>query len=459
MTRLGEHAVVLGASMAGMLAARVLSDFYRTVTVVERDELPSGPADRRGVPQGSHGHILGARGSQVLGELFPGILDELVADGILVWSDGDMSRVSISIDGYRISRSGRLAKPIPMYFPSRRWLEWRVRRRVRQIPAVTILERHEVVALTCTPDRERVTGARVIGRGGGDETVLEADLVVDATGRGSRTPTFLAQMGYGGPQEDEVMVRLAYSSQLLRLPTGSVPELAIAVFPEPGRPTTWVLIAQENDTHILTVGALAGAKPPGDRAGILSFGEGFAPVHAVEAVKASEPLAEVCHYTVPSNRWRRYDAMRRLPKGFLVIGDAICSFNPVYGQGMTVAALEAQALRDCLLHASDTLPRSFFRAAAKPIRVAWQTAVGSDLAIPGVDGHCPPAMRITNAYFRRVIAASSSDTVVAQQFLRITGMLDSPLRTLRPAFVLRVAMAGRRPVRRTPDTEKAPLRR
>jgi 2-polyprenyl-6-methoxyphenol hydroxylase-like FAD-dependent oxidoreductase len=445
VAELGEHAVVLGASMGGLLAATVLADFYRTVTVVERDVLPEEPANRRGVPQGWHGHVLSARGSQVFEKLFPGFLDELVADGVSAWSDGDVSKISVSIGGRNVMPdSGHLPQPHTQYFPSRARLEWHVRRRVRQFSAVTFIEGYEVAALTSTPDRRRVTGVRVTRGDGGDPKTLSADLVVDATGRGSRAPSFLSELGYGKPRVDELTVRLAYASQMLRLPEETRPQCVTAVFPVPGRPKMWALITQENNTAILTVGTMAGEKPPNGRDEILSFGAGFVPERAMATVANSEPVGEVSHYTVPSNRWRRYDSMRRLPDGFLVFGDAICSFNPIYGQGMTVASMEAEVLRDCLLAGPDELPRRFFRAAAKPVRVAWQTAVGSDSALPEVKGRRSLSMRLSNAYLEWVMGVAGSDLVVSRQFMRITGMLDSPQRLFRPAFILRVLMAYRR---------------
>jgi 2-polyprenyl-6-methoxyphenol hydroxylase-like FAD-dependent oxidoreductase len=446
MPELGRRAIVLGASMAGLLAARVLADFYRAVTVIERDVLPEGPVHRRGVPQGRHAHVLLARCSQILAELFPGILVELVGEGVSVWSDGDLTRLCLSTAGHQVVRSGRVPNPQLManYYPSRLLLESKVRQRVRALPNVTILDGHEVVGLTSTADRGRVTGARLVSRDSSGQTTLSADLVVDATGRGSHLPAFLEELGYGRPREDELAVHLAYASQPLRIPPGTLREDIIVVFPQPGRPSIFVLVGYENDTWLLTLGGMAGLEPPSEHAKMLSFAAEFAPAHAVAAVRVAEPLAEVAHCHVSSNRWRRYDKMRRTPKGLLVFGDAIASFNPIYGQGMTVAAIEAIILRECLRGGDRELSRRFYRAAARKVRVAWQTAVGSDLALPEMVGPRPPSMRITNAYIERVLTAAESDVIVADQFLKVIGMVDSPFRLLRPSVVFRIATAPRR---------------
>jgi 2-polyprenyl-6-methoxyphenol hydroxylase-like FAD-dependent oxidoreductase len=165
----------------------------------------------------------------------------------------------------------------------------------------------------------------------------------------------------------------------------------------------------------------------------------------LETHRAAEPLSKVVHHRVRSNRWRRYDKLRRLPDGLLVVGDAVASFNPIYGQGMTVAAIEATVLRDCLLRGDRGLTRRFFRASAGNIRVAWQTAVGSDLALPEVVGPRPMSMRISNAFLERVLTATEADLVVAGQFMRVTAMIDPPTRLLRPSVLLRVMRARRRP--------------
>jgi 2-polyprenyl-6-methoxyphenol hydroxylase-like FAD-dependent oxidoreductase len=190
MPVLGERAVVLGASMSGLLAARVLADYFRTVTVVERDVLPDDPANRRGVPQGRHPHALLARGAQILEEFFPGILNELVADGAPVWDDGELSKLYLSYAGHEMLRSGKAAVD-PManaaYIPSRPFLECHVRRRVQAIENVTILDGHDVAEMRSTAERDRVTGVRVIDRDGGAEQELTADLVMDAMGRAAHT--------------------------------------------------------------------------------------------------------------------------------------------------------------------------------------------------------------------------------------------------------------------------------
>ncbi len=323
---------------------------------------------------------------------------------------------------------------------------------MRERANITLFEDYDVVNLTSTTARDRVTGARIRSRDGGSERVLRADLVADATGRGARTPTFLDALGYGRPSEDQVSVRVVYSSQLLRIPPGTLKELVVLVTPVPGRPTAMALAGYENDTWMFTVGGMAGREPPSEPAEMLAFAEGLAPAHVLAAIRAAEPLTEVCRFRYPESRWRRYDKMRRFPAGLLVVGDAICSFNPIYGQGMTVAALQAQALRQCLhRNGANGLARRYFRAAAKPIGVAWRFAVGGDLNLPEVEGPRPLSLRLANRYVDRLQAAAESDIVVAEQFTKVVAFVDPPTRLLQPKMMIRVAAANlRRRERRQP---------
>jgi 2-polyprenyl-6-methoxyphenol hydroxylase-like FAD-dependent oxidoreductase len=447
MPKLGEHAVVLGASMGGLVAARVLSDFYEQVTVVERDVLPPDAANRRGVPQGRHVHALLGRGSQALAELFPGLTDEVIGAGAPTMDYHDLSETYFCVAGREPLRSGAFTNVPPILIPSRPLLESVVRQRLRAITNVTLLEGYDVADLMSTAGGNRVTGALIRAHNGHGEQVLDADLVTDATGKGSRTPVFLESLGYGRPAEDSVRVRLTYSSQLLRLPPGTLKEKLVIVSPTPDRPTGMALFGYENDTWILTVFGMAGVEPPCELAEMISFADGLAPPHVLAAIRMGQPLAEVCRFRYPESRWRRYDRMRRFPAGLLVLGDAICSFNPIYGQGMTVAALQAEALRDCLRQGTTDLARRYFRAAAKPIGVAWQFAVGGDLSLPQVEGPRPLAVRLSNRYAERLQTVAVTDLTVAEQFTRVVALVDPPSSLLRPKMLLRAARPLRRPQR------------
>jgi 2-polyprenyl-6-methoxyphenol hydroxylase-like FAD-dependent oxidoreductase len=442
MRKIGDHAVVLGAGMAGLLAARVLADAYQRVTVVERDPLPETGEHRKGIPQGRHAHVLVPRGTQILDEHFPGLLDDLVAGGAPVVRD--LAEFRFSPAGHLLCLKGRPADPF-ICQASRPYLEGHVRARVRALPTVEILDRCEVVGLVTTAARDRVTGVRVLPRATRAEETLDADLVLDATGRGSRTPAWLATIGYEQPPQEQLTIHLKYATRHLRLRQGALPgQKFVAVGAEPGRPTGLVLFAEEQDRWVLTLIGYDRHHPPTDPEGFLGFVETVAPPDVLAAIRDAEPLDDIVAYRFPANIRRRYERLRRFPAGLLVFGDALCSSNPAYALGMSVATLQAAALQDTLAGGDHDLGRRFFRAAAKPVNMAWQLTTGSDLALPQVQGPRPLPVRVINAYVNRVLTAAERDPTVAERFLRVASLQDPATRLFQPSTARRVLLGSLR---------------
>jgi 2-polyprenyl-6-methoxyphenol hydroxylase-like FAD-dependent oxidoreductase len=437
MRRIGEHAVVLGAAVSGLLAARVLSDAFDRVTIIERDPLAPVAAHRRGVPQGRHAHLLVPGGTQVLDELFQGLSEDLTAAGVPVIRDFAEFRFAPG-GGRPLRLRGRPEEPF-VCPASRPCLEAFVRARVRALPNVEVVDRCEVVDLATNAARDRVTGVRVRRRTvDGAEETLAADLVLDATGRGSRAPVWLAALGYDEPQREQLTINLMYASRHLRLRPDALAAKVVGVGARPARPNGFVLFRQEDDRWILTVFGYEGHHPPLDPKGLLEVVEGVAPPDVFAAIRDAEPVDDVVAHRFPANVRRRYERLRRFPAGFLVFGDAICSTNPAYALGMSAAALQAVSLRDTLAGGDRDLARRFFRAAAKPVNAAWQAAVGADLALPQVKGPRPLPVRIIGGYFARVLRAAEHDPLVARQFLRVASLQDPSTRLFRPAIALRV---------------------
>ena len=425
MTR--EHAVVVGASMAGLLAASALADFFPRVTVLDRDALPVAAAHRRGVPQGRHVHGLQPRGLQLLEEMFPGLTAELADAGAV------RGRMRFHLSGHRLAPpvGGRAG-----LFASRALLEHHVRSRVAALPTVTITPRRPVTGLIT--DGDRVTGVCA------GDTLIPADLVVDASGRGSRTPSWLVELGYPAPAEDRIEVGLRYVTRTYRLPPGNLgDDVAILTAATPAIPRGALLAATEGGRHIVTAAGMGDDPPPTDPEGFERFLTRLPCSDIAAALVGGEPLDAPIAFRFPASVRRRYERRRRFPRGLLVLGDAVCSFNPVYGQGMTVAAMQATVLRDELARSDPPLARRYFRRISALIDPPWTVAAGADLAHPHVVGPRGLTVRILNRCLPHVHAAAAHDPVLATAVLRVTGLLDSPTALLRPDRLMRVLLKRR----------------
>jgi 2-polyprenyl-6-methoxyphenol hydroxylase-like FAD-dependent oxidoreductase len=324
---------------------------------------------------------------------------------------------------------------------SRPLLEGRIRERVAAVANVDLVDRCDVLGLLAAERGDRVAGVRVVRRAARSaEEVVRADLVVAASGRGGRVPGWLAAAGWQRPAEERLETDLGYASRHLRLRDGALgDDKLVLIGARPNLPRTLALSRQEDDRWLLTLGGFGAAhRPPADGPGQLAFAASVAPPDVVAAIREADVLDDTVTYRFAGNLRRRYDRLRRLPAGLLVVGDAVCSFNPIYGQGMTVAAIEATALRRCLQDGERDLARRFFRAASPAIGHAWDMATGADLAMPWMAGPRSRRVRAVNAYMGRLLAAAERDPVVARAFMHVTGMLAAPPSLLRPALALRV---------------------
>jgi 2-polyprenyl-6-methoxyphenol hydroxylase-like FAD-dependent oxidoreductase len=434
----GDHAVVLGASMAGLLAARVLTAAYHRVTVIERDILPHDLVGRRGVPQGRHLHALHARGRELLDELFPDFTEQLVQAGAVT---------ADSLGDARIHVSGQLLRQadigLPALSASRPFIEGHVRQRVRALPAVRFIEGCDVLGLVTGDEQRRVTGVRLGYRDDrGPQHTVPADLVVDATGRGSRTPVWLEQFGYPRPAIDRVEIGLGYASRRYRLRPGALGnDAAILTGPTPINPRAGAISPVEGGQHMVTLAGILGDHPPLDPAGFDAFAASICYPDLAEALAGAIPVDDPVGFRFPVSVRHRYERLRRFPVGLLVIGDAVCSFNPIYGQGMTVAAMQAVTLRELLRDGSLPAAHKYFRRIAKMIDTPWDINVGADLAFPGVPGRRSTKVRMVNAYLPRLHAAASTDSSLGRAFMRVVGLLARPEGLVRPDRALRVLWA------------------
>jgi 2-polyprenyl-6-methoxyphenol hydroxylase-like FAD-dependent oxidoreductase len=449
---LDRHALVLGGSIAGLLAARVLADHVGRVTIVERDVPPATPSPRKGAAQARHVHVLLTRGQQVLERLFPGLGDELAAAGAVSL---DWINDAAWLTGGGWGR--RFPSALRGYSCSRDLLEWVLRRRLLANPRVTLLGGYEAAGLLGQAGGA-VTGARMRPVDGGPVIELAADLVVDATGRGSRAPRWLADLGYDAPAETVVNAFLGYTSRLYHQPAAPAGDwLGLYIQSDPPRTTRGGLILPiEGDRWLVTLGGASKDYAPTDEAGFLDFARSLASPALYEAIAAAMPAGPITTYRATENRLRHYERLRRWPAGFAVTGDAACAFNPVYGQGMTAAALGALALDACLRRAARDgdwagVGWRFQRALARANQTPWLLATGADYRLPATTGARPPSsMRVVHRYLDRVMAAASRDDAVRLALMEVLHLLRPPASLFRPAIAWRVLRAGGRSRPATP---------
>ncbi|MER5570357.1 FAD-dependent monooxygenase [Streptomyces goshikiensis] len=383
-------AIVIGASVTGLLAASVLAEFA-DVTIIERDTLPEGPEGRKGVPQARHAHLLWSGGVNAFEELLPGFINDIVAKGArLVHIMGDMVSRSPSKVWFRRFEHTHHRNLVC----SRNLLDYALRQRVLSNARITLRENTSVEALD--GDATRVTGVRI--RIGTDKRTLSADMVVDASGRGSRAPAWLESLGLPRVTEREVNAGVAYATRMYQAPAATVdtfPLVNVQATPAQAPGQGGIILPIEDGRWIVTLSGTRGGEPTNDPSAFVDYALGLGDPIIGELIKGAEPLGDVATTRSTANQRRYYEKMSRWPAGFVVLGDAIAGYNPVYGHGLTVAAQCAVALRDILRSTSITAPgaaRRMQRAAARPVGGAWDLAVGQDAVYPGASDTPPTAV-------------------------------------------------------------------
>jgi 2-polyprenyl-6-methoxyphenol hydroxylase-like FAD-dependent oxidoreductase len=434
-----DHAIVIGGSMAGLLTARVLANHFARVTLIERDPFGDGPESRKGQPQTRHLHGLLAQGADIMVGYFPGLLDDLRAAGAFVGDAAASMRWFVN-GGYRT----RFPSHLTGATMTRPFLEWLIRSRVAALPNLTLRHGHGVAELVATQDRRRVTGVRLTGSDNHPGDVLSAELVVDAAGRGSAAPRWLKALGYDEPEETVLRVDVGYATRIFRRDPNA-PGAWEWIFVTPVAPRERRIggaFPVEGHRWILTLGGWFGDHPPTDEAGFRGYARELPAPDIYQIASTCEPLSDIVSYKFAASIRRHYERMTRFPEGYLVLGDAACSFNPVYGQGMTSAAMQAAALDQLLARRgagwSEGLAPEFFQRVAKVVDPPWQLAVGEDFRFPEAVGKRPPGTNLINSYVSQVHKATHRDPTVGLAFLEVMNLLKPPATLMRPSIVARV---------------------
>lgn len=438
-----KTAIVLGGSVAGIWTARVLADHFARVIVVERDELPSGADHRPGVPQGRQYHIMLRRGLQIMEQLFPGIFDELKAAGAVQFDE--IKEVRTRFRGHWLEQyeSGSA-----LLGASRVLLESILHRRLRHYPRVEFMDGTEVIGLLGDESKRRVTGVRLRRRRGpnrGMESTLRAAIVIDATGRNSRAPQWLADLGYPAPQETVIDPYLGYASRRYRKPQRTAGDWEMmGIMANPPEETRFGLILpEENNTWVVLLAGANKDYPPTDQGGFEAFARSL-DRDFYRAISDAEPVSRIYGYRRTKNRWRHYEKLEPWPEGFAVVGDAFSAVNPIYGQGMTVSAMTAVAL-DAQLRETDGnmtgFAARFQKQVARVTKPVWLLTTGADLAWPGTEGGSGKSLvdRLTYWYTDLVMDAVPYDDRVRRAFIDVNHLVLPATALFAPGILWRVA--------------------
>jgi 2-polyprenyl-6-methoxyphenol hydroxylase-like FAD-dependent oxidoreductase len=426
--RLGQHAVVIGGSITGLMTARVLTDYFDQVTVFDRDHIEARPVVHKSVPQGNHLHALMLGGEQVLSSLFPGFTDRLEKLGAVRFRFGKEAAFFYP-GGKSYTPTGSVKEPrdlgIDGFSQSRGLLEYCVRQCALKLANLKFQSDTSVQGLI--HENGQVRGVR-LNHESSDDT-LAADLVVDAGGRGSRAPRWLGEMGFQTPDESSIVCDFSYSSAKFRMHDGyDAPEKVMLFGGPPPKFTSAAGIAQiEHDTWIVSLAGRFGKYPPSDEDGFYAFAKSLPTKRLYELIKDAKRITEITRHRFPTSVQRHYERLSAFPERFVVLGDAISSFNPVYGQGMSSAALQARALQHLLKERSAGsksealagLGSAFFPRAAEVIASPWILAASSDFAYPQTTGERPPNLEDGARYFAALDSIVTEDPAVHRLLVEV----------------------------------------
>jgi len=436
----GGRAIVLGAGIGGLASANVLAKWFENVSIVERDALPCTPGERKGTPQDRHAHGLLPSGYDILDRYFPGMMDELVAEGA---GRGDLTADFLwyQYGCWKLrAESGLRALGV-----SRPFLEAKIRERVRCLTNVEVFQQCDGEEVVYDASERRVTGVGVRDQRSGRRWLLPADLVVDCTGRGSICAKRLAAWGFGQVEETRVPIEVGYASGVFqRRPDdlGGAPGGAVVAGTAPRDRRYAAVVSTEGSRWMVMLAGVLRDYPPTDLPAWREYARSLPIRDVFELVRDREPLGPLVSYRFSSNRLRHFDRSPSFPEGYLVLGDALCSFNPIYAQGMAVALAEARALDDCLREGKTNLWRRFFGAAARVTASPWAIATGEDFRHPEVVGRRPLGFSILSRYMARAHRAAARDRIVLRRFFEVASLRAAPSAMLAPHIACRVLLGG-----------------
>ena len=442
--RIDRQAVVIGAGMGGLSAARALADSFAQVIVIENDALPADAAPRPGTPQCRHVHGLLVGGLQALERLFPGSEQALHRAGAVI--------VRMSTD-LRLERPGYDPYPqrdlgLHICCMSRPLIEATIRKKLGVHRNISVRECCKAQQILVSPKDRRVTGVRCAG-GDGKTEEIAADFVVDASSHGLLTLDLLASLALPAPAENSIGVDIGYSSSFFEIPDDAPTDWkGMMVLPNPPRDRRGAFVLPvEGKRWIVTLTGRYDAKPPDDEAGFFAYIENLRTPTAHKALRHAKRLTGFARYVLKASRRRYFEGVPNFPHGLLPFGDTICRFNPVYGQGMSVAAIEACLLHDLLATAStedrgtDGLASRFLTEAQKVIDAPWSFSAIPDFVDPLTEGPRPPDLENRLKYGAAMLKVAADDPAVHKVLLEVQNLVTPPSALQIPEIADRVKAA------------------
>lgn len=432
-----SRAVVIGGSVGGLLAAQALARHFDDVVVLDRDTFPAVGEHRKGTPQSHHVHALLGRGLMTIERAMPDFTAELVARGA-VTSDA-LSGVGWYQAGVRHANG---TAGFTALLASRPLIEGVLRERVRAIANVTIREQVAVKGVRWNASHTQVTGVSATIVSGERAFDLPADLVVDASGRGTHLGEWLERAGYECPSGQVFDVNVRYASRMFQRRPGDFGGNVVTIISAvPGNQRGGMAFAIEGDRWLVTLSGRNGLTPPTDLDGFAAYAGDLDSDDIASFLRNAEPVGEAKTYFMPRGQRRFERVPERFPEGIVPFADAICSFNPVFGQGMSVAALEASVLETCLDDGIEALAQRFLAGCAPVVDGAWKLAAGNDLRFLPERPSLPRGIRMLHWYLDQLNIAAGRDVEVARAFAKVVHMMEPPPSLMRPAIVARVMKA------------------
>ena len=437
-----QRAVVIGGSVAGLMTAKTLSPFFREVVILEKDTLNSENGLHKGVGQGPHSHVLLPSGMEILKQLLDstelnpreyGIYPADAAEELKWFQFGVWKK--------------RFHSGVNMGWCHRSQFEWRVRQDVLSVDNILLNSGARVVGLMVAEEGNRIKGVQYqAGSGKEDIKALEADLVIDASGRGTHTPKWLSEANIASVTEDEVRTQISYTTRRFRLPPSLKDSLdwkVLAIYPEPPHVKRGGMIYPlGNGEWMTTLVGFNGEIAPSDIDGYMDYAQSLPQPELYEVLKQSTPIGDPLNYRVPGSLWRRYDDSKQWPGNYAVVGDAVCSFNPIYGQGITMVLKDLQKLRALLERKeSDFTPATMThlqKQIGKGKIIPWLMAASPDFMYTGTTGNKPPGVSIMNSYIKALMKLAGKDQDIHQRFIEAFTFLKSPAVLMTPSVIGKV---------------------